>query len=126
VSTTDDDFDAGEFDSGHVGPRDPDQPYNAADREQVKAKKRTIKQAEREMDEVMQALLQHPNGRRWLANLIFETCGLNAPLQDQNYRTEAIHFKEGGRRVAILLQSHALRVNRKNYMMLLDEHLGAK
>ena len=122
----DDDFDPQDADSTQPQTRDVDEPYNAADREQIKAKKRTQKQIEREQDEVMAALLQHPNGRRWLATLIFETCGLNAPLQDQDYRTDAIHFKEGSRRVAILLQSQALRVNRKNYIMLLDEHLGAK
>ena len=100
--------------------------YNAADREQVKEKARGKKARERDYDDVMQGLLMHPNGRKWLANLIFEICGLDASLMDAHYRPEAIVFKEGGRRVAILLQSHALRVNRENYMMLLREHLGAK
>jgi hypothetical protein len=121
-----DGFDAGDVDSAAVGPRDPEAPYNAADREQVNAKKRNKKQAERDFDDVMQGLLLHPNGRRWLGNLIFNICGLNAPLLDADYRPEAVMFREGNRRVAILLQEHALMVNKKHYMLLLEETLGAK
>lgn len=122
----DDTFEPGDYDSAGPAPPDPDNPYNAADREQVKAKARNKKAADRDVDDVMNGLLMHPNGRRWLARLIFDTCGLNAPLMDEHYRPEAVVFKEGGRRVAILLQSHALRVNTKNYMLLIEEHLGAK
>jgi hypothetical protein len=121
-----DGFEPGDVDSAAVGPRDVDAPYNAADREQVNAKKRSKKQAERDLDDVMQGILQHPNGRRWLGNLIFEICGLNAELMDEHYRPEAIVFKEGSRRVGILLQKHALRVNSKHYMLLIEEILGAK
>lgn len=105
------------------GPLDPEAPYNAADRRAVKAKARTQKEQERDCKDVMNALLSQANGRAFLAWLMLELGGLHAPTENAAYDTNACHFREGARGVALALHALALRTNRDRYMLLLTEHL---
>jgi hypothetical protein len=113
--------------SDHIdepSPLEGEAPYNAADRRQVKDKAKSKKLKERERDDVMDALLQMANGRAWLAWLLHAVCGLHNPTENGAYDSNALHYREGARAVGLALQAEALRVNRKNYLAMLEEHLN--
>lgn len=97
--------------------------HNAADREQVKAQEKSAKRQRDLRRETIKAIMQHANGREFLAWLIFDVAVLNSPLAASSFNPEVVHFFAGRRQVGLDLQHEALQADRNGYMLMLQEHL---
>ena len=99
-------------------------PDSAANPIAIRQKRKTIEDAERVHNEVLTALLSLPNGRAWLAHVLFEVCGVLATTENAAFDTNGMHFREGARQVGLHLHKAILRADAKQYMVLLTEHQG--
>ena len=95
---------------------------NAADATSIKVKRKRAEEKDRIYAEVMGALLSLPNGREWLAHVLFDLCGVFTTTENAAFDTNAMHFREGARQVGFYLQKMALRADAKLYMVLLTEN----
>lgn len=97
--------------------------YNAADRQQIKDKRRKLADKAALRRETLKAILSHSNGREFLAWVMLEVCGLHSPLEAPSFDPAVVHFFAGRRQVSLDLQAEALQADRDNYMLMLKEHL---
>ncbi len=97
-------------------------PDNAANPIAIRGKRKKIEDAERVHNEVLSALLGVPNGREWLAHVLFEICGVFATTENAAFDTNGMHFREGARQVGLHLHKSMLRADAKLYMVLMSEH----
>lgn len=98
--------------------------YNAADRQQVKDKKRRQDDRTDMRRETLKAILGQRNGRDFLAWVLLEVGCLHSALEAVSFNPAVVHFFAGRRQVALDLQAEALRADRDNYMLMLKEHLS--
>lgn len=101
-------------------------PNNTANSIAVKTKTKTAKQREKDRAAVIGALLEQPAGREFLGWLLFDVCGLYSIAQNAAFDTNALHYREGGRVVGLMLHKLALQENPNQYMELLrsrSEHI---
>lgn len=102
------------------------QVFQAGDRKQVRAQEKKTRQVERDRQEAMTALLATAMGRSWLYWLMCDLtmCDLFGESENAAFDSNALHYREGKRRIAVELQKVALLTNRENYTLMLAEHLG--
>jgi len=98
-------------------------PDNAGNEIAIAAKRRNKKQQDEERNEGLKIMLSSKAGREYLAYILFDVCGLMGPSASKAFDDNSLHYREGAKEVARIVQKDALQVNRAAYMVLLDEHL---
>lgn len=98
-------------------------PFNAGHRGAVRKRKQKVKMDDEKRNAFLAHVLANDHGRAWLAWLIHEVCGLYAGTENAAFDTNSVHFKEGARAVALILQNAALSASPDNYILLIKEHL---
>lgn len=95
--------------------------YNSADRRQVRKAAQDQERREKQLEDITRQLLSVPDGRTWLAWVLFEVCGLRAdagPLP-----SEVVQYRKGAADVGVTLQNRAMAASKANFIKLLEEHL---
>lgn len=98
-------------------------PDNAGNEVAIAAKRRNKAVIEKERAAAWDAMLSQRAGREALAIFLFDVCGLHKTVENAAHDTSSLHWKSGARDAGLNLQQELLRANRKQYMLLLDEHL---
>lgn len=100
----------------------PEKPYNAADPESVRDRKRREKRTDDEYAEDLRQLLTLPAARRFLRRLIFEECHLN----ETSYHASGQQFaaNEGRRGVGAQLQAEIMHADLEGWIALVRESQG--
>lgn len=97
--------------------------YNAGRPEEIKRKAVSKKQKERQIADAWAALLRTPDGRAWMAWLLFDVCAVHRTVVNQAFDTSAMLYREGIAEVGRTVEREALKHNRDQYMVLLKEHM---
>jgi len=98
-------------------------PDNAANDYAVAEKRRKKKDTEKKEANGIKYILANEDARRWLAYLLFDTCAMLRPAQNAAYDSNALHWREGARQVALTIQEQCLAADPTAYMKLLAERL---
>lgn len=99
-------------------------PNNAANKVAIRKKQKAEDRRRARMDEVLRKLLNDPDGREWLADLLYGKCKLFTVTASADFDPHAAHFREGARAVGLLIHEQALRADLTQYMVLQVEHFG--
>ena len=95
-----------------------DEPYNAAEREDVKALAKLAKQADKERQSVIMHIMDMKSGRAWLLEIL-EACHVFAPSFTPNALQMA--FNEGERNVGLQLLASIMRYCPDDYTLMMRE-----
>lgn len=90
----------------------------------VQKQRRSLKREEQEMANELRKLLGTTAGRRLFARIVHDYCGLYRPVANAAFDAQALHFREGGRAVGLLLHELALQHAKPQYMVLMSETIG--
>lgn len=96
---------------------------NAADRASVREAKKAQKARNDMIDAGLRDALETPQGRAFLAFVLFDLGNVHGHVETPLFDTNAVHFYLGRRHVAVDIQNRALQLRRDRYMLLLSEHL---
>lgn len=99
-----------------------DRPYDASDVEQVREKRLSAKELQRQLDAMTVALMDTRQGRAWMWNLLTATKVFQSSFSN---RALEMAFAEGQRNVGLLLMADITRVAPANYVKMAQEN-GAK
>jgi hypothetical protein len=101
-------------------PLDPD---NASDPIAIEIKARKQRITQKGQAAAVGALLKTPDGRAWLANILFGPGLLQTPTMNAAFDPYAMAWRDGARSLALTIQKEALRMCPEAYMVLLREHM---
>ncbi len=100
--------------------RDPD---NAANEYAIAAKKRRREHEQAKEAIGLKNIMASRESAAWLEYLLFDICGLMAPTENAAFDTNALHFKEGARNVALLVQDQCINADAGLYVAMLQRRM---
>lgn len=103
--------------------KEPDAPYDAGNRSDVAAKKRSVKAAESKQHQALKRLMADESGRAFLYWVVYSTCGVDASALHAEFKTEFSFLREGQRSIGIVLRDLALAASRDNFLLMIAENL---